>query len=129
PLRDRPEDILPIADRVLTDIARRAGLKRLALAPEAAEALLAHGWPGNVRELEHVLRAASLFAEGARLTLQALAASGFAAPPGPAVPPGSHAALQADIAARERAFVERLLAGCDGNRARATAAASISRFA
>jgi len=55
PLRERPEDILPLARRLL---ARHAGAEGLRLAPAAARRLLTHDWPGNVRELENVMQRA-----------------------------------------------------------------------
>lgn len=51
PLRERPEDILLIAERVL-----EAAGARSEISPRAARALTAHRWPGNVRELEHQLQ-------------------------------------------------------------------------
>jgi len=54
PLRDRPEDILPLARHFLAFHSTEAG-RPLMLSPEAEEALLAHRWPGNVRELENVI--------------------------------------------------------------------------
>jgi DNA-binding NtrC family response regulator len=55
PLRDRREDILPLARHFL------AGEKQLA--DEAAAALLAHDWPGNVRELANVIQRSSILAD------------------------------------------------------------------
>jgi transcriptional regulator with GAF, ATPase, and Fis domain len=77
PLRERREDILPIAAKALEDEARRSGRKRLLLEPEAAAVLARHEWPGNVRELLHVLRAAALFAERGRIGPAALEAAGL----------------------------------------------------
>ena len=58
PLRERPEDILPLAGHLLELASERAGCGPRRLEPEAAKALLAHHWPGNVRELENVLERA-----------------------------------------------------------------------
>jgi len=58
PLRDRREDICPIAERFLA--AR--GLPAEKLSAEARAALLAHDWPGNVRELENALERALILA-------------------------------------------------------------------
>ncbi len=58
PLRDRREDVLPIAERFLA--AR--GLPPQKLGPAARERLLEHRWPGNVRELENVLERALILA-------------------------------------------------------------------
>ena len=57
PLRERREDILPLAHHFLAFHSTEAG-RPLMLSPEAEEALLAHRWPGNVRELENVIERA-----------------------------------------------------------------------
>jgi DNA-binding NtrC family response regulator len=56
PLRDRAEDILPLAERFLTS----RGLPSAKLSPEARTLLAAHHWPGNVRELENALERAAI---------------------------------------------------------------------
>jgi DNA-binding NtrC family response regulator len=64
PLRDRTDDILPLAEHFLARSAERAG-KRLRGFKEAAKnLLLAYAWPGNVRELENVVERAVALAEG-----------------------------------------------------------------
>jgi DNA-binding NtrC family response regulator len=63
PLRDRREDILWFADRMLRELQR--GAKRKTLSLGAQQALFAHPWPGNVRELNHVLRRALALGSGA----------------------------------------------------------------
>lgn len=64
PLRERHDDILPLAGRFLELNRARLGLRGLRLAVSAEQALLAYGWPGNVRELEHVIGRAALRAAG-----------------------------------------------------------------
>ncbi|MCK6423692.1 MAG: nitric oxide reductase transcriptional regulator NorR [Burkholderiaceae bacterium] len=64
PLRERSDDVLPLAGRFLELNRARLGLRSLRLAPEAERALLAYPWPGNVRELEHVIGRAALRAAG-----------------------------------------------------------------
>jgi transcriptional regulator with GAF, ATPase, and Fis domain len=59
PLRERREDILPLARHLLGAAAKRFGKKTPTLAPEAAHALLQYAWPGNVRELENAWNARS----------------------------------------------------------------------
>ena len=61
PLRDRPEDIVPLIEHFLR---RFAGEKPLRLAPSAVQTLTAYRWPGNVRELRNVAQRVALFAEG-----------------------------------------------------------------
>jgi DNA-binding NtrC family response regulator len=68
PLRERPEDILPLAQRFLEE---KAGRYRKAVAgfdAAAQRALLAHPWPGNVRELAHAVERALLMAPGPWIT-------------------------------------------------------------
>jgi two-component system response regulator FlrC len=61
PLRDRPQDILPLA---LAVIARFAAGRDIVLSPEAERALTAHRWAGNIRELENVLQRALILVQG-----------------------------------------------------------------
>jgi NtrC-family two-component system response regulator AlgB len=69
PLRDRREDILPLARAFLARFervarARASGPRGLSLSPEAEAALVAHGWPGNVRELKNAMERAAILAPG-----------------------------------------------------------------
>src|SRR5512142_124231 len=54
PLRERREDVDPLARHLLARIGHRSG-RALRLSPDSLRALLAHPWPGNVRELENAL--------------------------------------------------------------------------
>jgi len=64
PLRERRDDVLPLAMRLLS--ARRdPGARIPALSADAAHALLTYGWPGNVRELDNVMQRALILATGA----------------------------------------------------------------
>ncbi len=67
PLRERPDDIAPLARHFLAKLAARTGKQLAEIAPEALELLLRYRWPGNVRELENVIEQAMVFAEGVRL--------------------------------------------------------------
>jgi DNA-binding NtrC family response regulator len=67
PLRERVEDVLPLAAHFLARHAAEAG-RRLALSTEAERALAAHAWPGNVRELENAIERAVVLARGAEIT-------------------------------------------------------------
>jgi DNA-binding NtrC family response regulator len=58
PLRDRPEDILPIAQHFLQRFAQSMGRKVTGFAPEAQELLRRHPWPGNIRELANAVERA-----------------------------------------------------------------------
>jgi DNA-binding NtrC family response regulator len=66
PLRERNEDIQPIADALLGDLNRKHDCRVTEISPTVIEALERHHWPGNVRELRNVLeRAVILAGEGA----------------------------------------------------------------
>ncbi|HUU03945.1 MAG TPA: sigma-54 dependent transcriptional regulator [Myxococcota bacterium] len=66
-LKDRPADILPLAEHLLVGIGRRLGKPGLALDGESRRVLRAHDWPGNVRELANVLERAAIMAEGKQI--------------------------------------------------------------
>jgi transcriptional regulator with PAS, ATPase and Fis domain len=62
PLRDRPGDILPLAEYFLKSYSQRMGSKQPQFATEAVDLLLNYSWPGNIRELENVVHFALLVA-------------------------------------------------------------------
>ncbi|MBK9265202.1 MAG: sigma-54-dependent Fis family transcriptional regulator [Polyangiaceae bacterium] len=64
PLRERVEDILPIAERFLVKYSRRYGTFAKKFSEGAVQRLYAHDWPGNVRELRNVVEQTALFAAG-----------------------------------------------------------------
>ena len=63
-LRERSEDILPIAEWMLRNAAVRSRRPQLRLSPEAAAAMAHHRWPGNVRELRNVIERAAVLSRG-----------------------------------------------------------------
>jgi DNA-binding NtrC family response regulator len=64
PLRERREDILPLAEHYLRHYARETGRDVADFSPGARAKLEAHGWPGNVRELRNAVERAVLVAAG-----------------------------------------------------------------
>src|SRR5207249_4996227 len=64
PLRDRRDDLLPLAHHFLTRAAAAAGRDAPGITPDAAAAFGDYAWPGNVRELRHVVERAYDAAEG-----------------------------------------------------------------
>ena len=64
PLRDRPEDVLPLAQHFLDRHARRRGGPKKRLSAEAEQLLLRHDWPGNARELRNATERALVLAAG-----------------------------------------------------------------
>jgi transcriptional regulator with PAS, ATPase and Fis domain len=68
PLRERPEDIVPLARYLLARLAADVGRSYFRLSSEAETALKSHPWPGNIRELRNVLERAILLSEDSLLT-------------------------------------------------------------
>lgn len=67
-LRERPSDILPIANEYLTFFARQAGRRLDGFDSGASRRLLAHTWPGNLRELRNAIERAAILSPGPRVT-------------------------------------------------------------
>jgi two-component system NtrC family response regulator len=72
PLRDRIDDILPLARHLVTRKGTRLGADDDLFSPETAEALRQHNWPGNVRELANVVEHALILCERAPIRLEHL---------------------------------------------------------
>jgi two-component system response regulator PilR (NtrC family)/two-component system response regulator HydG len=68
PLRDRAEDVLPLAEHFLTEAGQRSGKRIVGFTQAALKIALAYPWPGNVRELENVVERAVALAEGDQIT-------------------------------------------------------------
>ena len=64
PLRARPDDLIPLAEHCLVQLAELGGGEPKKLSIAAAEALLRHSWPGNVRELFNVIEHAHVLSDG-----------------------------------------------------------------
>ncbi|MGB5697907.1 MAG: sigma-54-dependent Fis family transcriptional regulator [Polyangiales bacterium] len=72
PLRERKDDILPLARVLLAEAALRMKRTISGLAPAAADQLMRYAWPGNVRELENTMERAVALARGKRVELEDL---------------------------------------------------------
>lgn len=68
PLRERSEDITPLANFFLERYSKNAGKKIISIAPKCIQQLKRYAWPGNVRELEHLIERSILLAQGNVLT-------------------------------------------------------------
>jgi transcriptional regulator with GAF, ATPase, and Fis domain len=72
PLRERPEDILPLAEAFLEELGPAVGRPAAGISRAAREILFAYPWPGNVRELRNVLERATILCEGGLITAEHL---------------------------------------------------------
>ena len=71
-LRERVEDIVPLARHFMLRECRRRGRGSMFLAPSAERAMRAYEWPGNLRELEHAIERATLLAERDEIDVEGL---------------------------------------------------------
>ena len=68
PLRERKEDIIPLAERFMYRFAKQYDKSPLSLSDAAQRKLREHPWYGNIRELEHAIEKAVIISEGGILT-------------------------------------------------------------
>jgi two-component system response regulator AtoC len=125
PLRDRPEDIAPLAETILHRLECKYGWHGLSLAPVSLETLSRASWPGNVRQLENALARAAIAARGRVILPEHLDAEAQ----GDSLLPATteRVPLRALLAEVERRAIHQALLACDGNRTRAAERLGISR--
>jgi DNA-binding NtrC family response regulator len=122
PLRDRKEDVLPLA-RFFLDRQARASGRELRWSPQAEKILLDHDWPGNVRELSNAIERASILGRSEEVLPEDLLLDRRVAD----TPSGSEGTLQESV---DRAVAERIrsaLASSAGRKAEAAAELGIER--
>jgi transcriptional regulator with PAS, ATPase and Fis domain len=129
PLRERPEDVLLLAERFLEDLSRNVGRPAPGVSREARELLLAYSWPGNVRELRNALERAVILCEGGLVQVEhlpiAVARSGatrVASAAAVELPPGG-----LDLDALEKTLVTQALERAKNNRSRAAKLLGLTR--
>ncbi|MDR3298454.1 MAG: sigma-54 dependent transcriptional regulator [Candidatus Accumulibacter sp.] len=125
-LRQRPDDIVPLAARFLAEHGGRSGRSGLRLSPSAEEVLRRYAWPGNVRELENVMQRAVILAAGDTVEADALRLAVPPVPPvireTPVVSPSRAAAIAAETPKTgnmqdlERGHILETLAAAGGSR-------------
>jgi DNA-binding NtrC family response regulator len=125
PLRERKEDILPLAEHFLEKYRRPLRKEVQGLNPEASRYLLALPWPGNVRELEATIQRAVTLTKREVLTPEDFAPDDL-----PVAPPGSEASphpLNEAVREAERRYLQEVLQSVGGQRMRAARILGISR--
>lgn len=122
PLRERTEDIQPLAERILEQIAHKRGTAVVQLSTGAMEALSMHPWPGNVRELENTLERATAFNSTQLLNVAELQL----APVGSSIGTKIFQFGNLTLEQLERLAVEETLAACNGNKGEAAKRLGIS---
>ncbi len=125
PLRDRREDILPLARHFLHTLQPKVGRRFDGFSREAENRLLAHDWPGNVRELRNVVERAVILAQGPTVGPESLVLDVRMA--GSAVDESSAVRGIIPLAEAERQLVERAMEAAGGNQTRAAELLGITR--
>ena len=127
PLRERTEDILPLA-RHFIKLETPEGFPLPGITPETAEALTAYKWPGNVRELENAMKHALTFLSEGDITPDLLppkiAHATVPAPNAPTAFPsdssmGTSASLKSFLKQKEKEYIEHILDATGGDKAKA----------
>jgi transcriptional regulator with PAS, ATPase and Fis domain len=124
PLRERQNDILPLANRLMKEVSREMGRQPLALDKEVQKAFQDYRWPGNVRELKNVIERAVILQEKdvpisiSHLPYELQGDGGRGPTP---------ANVHTSLAAVEREHILRILKSCDANHTKAAKMLGISR--
>ena len=143
PLRERREDILPLAEVFLEELGRTMARPAAGISRDAREWMLAYRWPGNVRELRNAIERAILLCDGGLITRDHL--------PTPMVRPSQNGAIHArsdsapfvatngfdptavpsdddlNVGTAERGLVERALSQSKGNKSKAARLLGLTR--
>jgi DNA-binding NtrC family response regulator len=122
PLRERPEDIIPLAHFFIERLLKRFKLRRLSLDPSSLTRLEEYPWPGNVRELENALERATVMCEDGWVRSEHLPSDLRDVRCGPLPGVGGKRTL-AEV---ERAHILAVLEAGGGNRTRAASILGIS---
>jgi DNA-binding NtrC family response regulator len=130
-LRERPDDVVLLADHFVRAVAKEMGRPLEPLTRDAIAVLAAHDWPGNVRQLENVIRRLVVAAEGSRI---AAADCERVLGTRPATPRTGEGALEpfrkarAEVLERfEKTYLDALLRACGHNVAEAARRAGLDR--
>lgn len=121
PLRDRREDIMPLANHFLRQVTQRYRKQISGLDETAREQLLRHSFPGNVRELDHVIERAVLMTGGPQIKASDLGLTTAAG--------DSRGLEEMSLEEVEAFLIKKALARNDGNARKAAEALGLSRSA
>lgn len=126
-LRERKEDILPLAKRFLEQYARQYGRQVQAFSPEAARRLLEHPWYGNIRELQHTVEKAVILSDSDELRGDMLQLASTTSGPEPVAGNAEAEVPFHTLDKMERSMVKRAIDQCEGNLSQAAAMLGITR--
>jgi transcriptional regulator with GAF, ATPase, and Fis domain len=122
PLRERPEDILPLAEAFLKEVGDSVGRPAAGISEDARDQLSRHAWPGNVRELRNAIERAVILCEGGLVTgehLPITVAARRSRPTPDTRPIDSFPASGVKLDEIERDLVQKALANAGNNKSQA----------
>lgn len=123
PLRDRKDDILPLARHFMNKYSKENNKTINEISPEARSILESYQWPGNVRELENTISKAVIFESGSRLTPDTF-------PERMSLPSNTSSMSGEDLLTLEdvsRAYIIKVLETTGGNKVKASEILGINR--
>ena len=126
PLRERPGDILPLAEHFLGDFCKKARRKVPMLTAAARKRLESHAWPGNVRELRNLMERIAYLSTEDRVEAEDL--SFILSPRGAAPLVTDSTQTLADATVRFQVeYIQRAIEQCGGNMSQAAARLGLHR--
>ncbi len=125
PLRERRDDIIPLAHHFLRESALRSHKSIKGFTPDAERMMLAYSWPGNVRELRNLIERLVILGASEHIESQHLPVQ-FAAQ-AVTVPPQEAAQELRTLAEVERAYINQVMQRVEANKSKAAKVLGISR--
>ncbi len=131
PLRERPTDIIPLANHFLKKHAAEFGFSYDGLDQQASASLIAYSWPGNVRELENMMERAIVLSGGKTITIDHLphemhAESEIIGEARAVITEDGDSALNPQIERLEKSLIDQALLKTKGNKSKAAQLLKIS---
>ncbi|HET6372848.1 MAG TPA: sigma 54-interacting transcriptional regulator, partial [Candidatus Polarisedimenticolia bacterium] len=134
PLRERPEDIMPLAEGFLDELGSHMGRPAAGISRDAQELLQSYSWPGNVRELRNAIERAILLCDRGLITRDHLPI--VVGRPEPARADAAQGRIDLseplpsggiDLSSVDRALIEKALSQARGNKSRAARLLGLTR--
>ena len=126
-LRERQDDIAPLADHFMSVLATEYGRRPKRMAPEAAARLRQYAWPGNVRELRNVIERLIIMVQGDTITAQDLGFLGRDGVPDTPLAQGPARPLSEARDEFEKDYILQTLAAQQGNMSRTAEVLGVER--
>jgi Nif-specific regulatory protein len=127
PLRDRPEDVLVLAEHFLQEYCRQARRPPLSLSPAARRRLQEHNWPGNTRELQNLMERVAFLCTAERVEPDHLPLGGPSSSGKPAAPSTVDIALKDATQRFQQEYIRAAIRQAAGNMSQAAESLGLHR--